>query len=252
MNGLDEKAKNMPQYAELMSKMLEEDKARMEFSKVAVKDLSAIGRYCYSSMKWPVKLVHPMFEARAAFAVPNNYFQNLFLGEERLGNSFAHGAMRSVFFSGERLILFSKSVNFKQGREFFTTFILLHLEKNEYKHTIGADGIAISANIEKPMKNLITGKVENKKIIFNFVHKPVQGRMVSKEHAAGSSRFKGVYEKYGGADMKAASMDMEGYAVTVPHFSPHPYLLQLHKEFGFENNKEFQLHVKDYFEEHLG
>jgi hypothetical protein len=61
-----------------------------------------------------------------------------------------------------------------------------------------------------------------------------------------------VYERFGGAQLKSASMDMEGYAITVPHFSPHPYMLQLRKEFGFAENKEFQLHVADYFRAHLG
>ena len=51
--------------------------------------------------------------------------------------------------------------------------------------------------------------------------------------------------------MKSSSIDMEGYAITVPHFSPHPYLLQLHAQFGFGSNRDFQEHVIDYFKEHL-
>jgi hypothetical protein len=96
------------------------------------------------------------------------------------------------------------------------------------------------------MKNLITGKVEKKKILFSFTHLSIEGRIVSKEQVAQSSRFQKVYGKRG-ARVRSQSVDLEGYAVTVPHFSPHPYLLQLHKEFGFEDNKEFQLNVIDYF-----
>ncbi len=251
MTDLDNKAKSIPQYAELLSKMLEEDKARLEFSKEVGKELKLISRNLYSSMKWPVKFVHPMFEARTAYAVPNNYFQNIALDGQRIGNSFAHGAMRSIFFAGERLVLFSKSVNFREGREFFTSFLLLHLEKNEYKTVQGGGEIHISADVEKPMRNLITEKVEKKRIAFNFVHMPVFGRIVSRDQVARSARFKKVYERYGGAQMKAASIDMEGYAITVPHFSPHPYMLQLHMEFGYEDNKEFQLKVAEYFKEHL-
>jgi hypothetical protein len=194
-----------------------------------------------------------MLEARAAFAVPNNYFQNIFVDGERLGNSFSHGAMRSVFFVGERLVLNAKSTNFKDGREFFTSFILLHLEKKEYDAKIIGNQVRISANVEKPMMNLVSGKTERKKIAFTFIHDQVEGRIVSKDQAAAASRFKTVYDRYqGGAQMKAASMDMEGYAITVPHLSPHPYMLQLHKEFGYEDNKDFQLHVLDYFRAHLG
>ncbi len=248
---LCQKAREEAEYGSLVQKMLEEDMARLEFSKVMADTLSPIKRGLYSSMNWPVKLVYPMFEARAAYAVPNNYFQNITIDDERIGNSFAHGAMRSVFFAGERLVLFSKNVNFRDAKEYFTSFLLLHLEKNEYKVQKGAGEIRITAVVEKPMKNLISGQTERKRIAFGFVHQSVDGRIVSKDQVSGSARFKNVYGKYaGGSEMKSGSMDMEGYAITVPHFSPHPYMLQLHERFGFASNKEFQLHVKDYFEEH--
>ena len=254
MGNLDEKARSIPQYDLLLSKMLEEDKRRLEYTIELSKEMRILTRTLYSSMKWPVKLVHPMFEARTAYAVPNNYFQNIRLDDERLGNSFAHGAMRSVFFVGDRLVLFSKSVNFRDAREFFTSFLLLHLEKGEYKHIEGKGEVReihLRADVEKPMKNLVTGKVEKKRVAFNFVQQPVQGRIVSKEQVTQSARFRKVYAKYGGAQMKSASIDMEGYAITVPHFSPHPYMLQLCRQFGYEDNKDFQLHVADYFKEHL-
>ena len=91
-----------------------------------------------------------------------------------------------------------------------------------------------------------------KKIKFNFVNQSVKNRIVSKEQVVQSDRFKRVYARFGGARMKAASIDMEGYAITVPHFSPHPYLLQLHQQFGFESNRQMQERVIDYFNEHLG
>jgi hypothetical protein len=246
------KSKLPGQYAELVAKMLDEDKERMERSKVMAEELSLIKKSVYSSMSWPVKLVYPMFEARAAYAVPNNYFQNIAIDEERLGNSFAHGAMRSVFFAGERLVLFSKGVNFKDGKEFFTSFLLLHLEKSEYQVKSAGSELRITASVEKPMMNLISGKAEKKRVAFSFIHQSVQGRIVSKDQVASSARFKGVYDKYQGAHAKSGSMDMEGYAVTVPHFSPHPYMLQCKKDFGFETNKDFQLKVEDYFKAHLG
>ncbi|MEW6722724.1 MAG: hypothetical protein AB1324_05670 [Candidatus Micrarchaeota archaeon] len=246
------KAKGMSEYVELVSKMLEEDKRRMEHTKEMAGQLSPIKKSVYASMGWPVKLVYPMFEARAAYAVPNNYFQNIVLDDERLGNSFAHGAMRSVFFAGDRLVVFSKSTNFRDAKEFFTHFILLHLEKGEYEAKLAGNEFRITAQVEKPMMNLVTGAPEKKKIAFSFLHQSVEGRIVSKDQVKGSARFKDVYGKYsGGADIKAGSMDMEGYAITVPHFSPHPYLLQLRSAFGYSDNKEFQLHVKDYFEAHL-
>ena len=248
---IDEKAGQLPEYSGMLDKMLEDDKERMEHSRMLADVMSLLKRTCYSSMKWPVRLLHPMFEARAAYAVPNNYFQNIMLDGEKVGNSFSHGSMRSVFFAGNRLVLFSKSTNFRDGREFFTSFILLHLEKGEYKLTEKLGELNLQARLEKPMKNLVTGAVEKKKVFFNFVHKPVEGRIVSKDRAARSARFKSVYSRFGGAHAKSASMDLEGYAITVPHFSPHPYMLQLKSEFGFSENREFQLAVADYFRKHM-
>ena len=114
------------------------------------------------------------------------------------------------------------------------------------------DKLIISADVTKPMKNLISGKVEKKQVSFNFVNQSVINRIVSKEQVVQSDRFKRVYKRFGGARMKAASIDMEGYAITVPHFSPHPYLLQLHEQFGFSSNREMQEHVIEYFNAHLG
>ncbi len=254
MCDLCEKAKNSRQYEQYISKMLEEDKSRLEYTKVMAGALPSLA--AYSSMNWPIKFVYPMFEARTAYAVPNNYFQNIVLDGERLGNSFAHGAMRSIFFVGERLVVFSKAVNFKDGKEFFTSFLLIHLDKNEYTIEGGmgnelGETVTITSRIEKPMMNLITGKAEKKQIAFSFNHQKVEGRIVSKDHVLSSARFKSVYEKYGSTQIKSGSMDMEGYAITVPHFSPHPYMLQLHEDFGYSDNKELQLHVMDYWRTHL-
>ncbi|VVC03310.1 Uncharacterised protein [Candidatus Bilamarchaeum dharawalense] len=246
-----EKAKDTPEYVQFIEKMLEEDRARMDFTKIMAQTLSPISRSVYASMNWPVKLIYPMFEARAAFAVPNNYFQNLTVDDERLGNSFGHGAMRSIFFAGEKLVVFSKATNFHDAKEFFTSFILLHLEKNEYTATMENGEIKITAQVEKPLLNLVTGKVEKKRIAFGFVNQNVESKIVSKEQATTSARFKNVYDKYSGAQLKSASIDMEGYAITVPHFSPHPYMIQLHDKFGFEENRELQIHVEDYFKSHL-
>jgi len=240
-----------PEYGALVAKMLEEDKARLSFSRAMAAQFSGITKSVYTSINWPVKLVYPMFEARAAYAVPNNYFQNLTLDGERLGNSFAHGAMRSVFFAGDRLMLFSKSVSFRDAGEFFTSFLLLHLEKGEYKAALDDSELRITADVEKPMMNLITGKAERKRVGFSFVHQKVAGRIVSKEQVTQSARFREVYGRYGGAGYKAGSIDIEGYAITVPHFAPHPYLLQLHERFGYESNRQFQEHVEDYFRAHL-
>jgi len=245
-------AKNSPDYANLVQKMLEEDQARLEFSKQVSQELKPIKKFICSSIKWPVKLFFPMFEVRAPFSVPQNYFQNIVLDGERQGVAFAHGAMRSIFFSGENLIILSKIVNHREGKEFFTSFILAHFESSEYSASVEGENVTIKVDVEKPMRNLLTNEMEHKRISFNFVNTSVKGRIVTKEQIFTSSQFKGVYAKFGGASAKSASIDMEGYAITVPHYSPHPYLLQLHQQFGYGSNRQFQENlVKDYFLAHL-
>jgi hypothetical protein len=144
-------------------------------------------------------------------------------------------------------------VNFREGgREFFTSFILAHFDKGEYKVEQNPGEFRISANIEKPMMNLITGKVEKKSVAFSFLHMDLEGRMLSKEQVAASTHFKTIYGKYaGGAQLKVGSIDIEGYAISVAHFAPHPYLLLLSEKFGYSSNKEFQENVIEYFRAHV-
>jgi len=245
------KVKENQKYLVLLDKMLTEDKARLQHSKKISEKLSVLQRVIYTTMEYPVKLLYPMFDARTAYSVPNNYYQNLLIEGERCGVAFAHGSMRSVFFSNDKLIVFSKTVNRAEGKEFFTSFLIAHFEKDEYSYNYDNGILKISANIEKPVLNLVTGKKEKKKISFNFINHSIKGRIVSRDRVLASAQFKNVYGKFGGAVRKAASMDMEGYAITIPHFSPHPYLLQIHKELGYASNRDFQEKTIDYFKHHL-
>ncbi|MFH2106937.1 MAG: hypothetical protein ABII22_06785 [Candidatus Micrarchaeota archaeon] len=241
---------NNPSYSSFIDKMTEQDSLRMKFTHKMVEELSVIKERCFSSIKLPVKLVYPMFEARAAFAVPNNYFQNLLVDGERASVMFSHGSMRSVFFAGSRLILFSKNVNFKDGKEYFTSFLLCHFDSNEYDFSLTEDDeILMHVDSHKSLKNLITGKLEKRQIQFNFTGKSVMNRIVSREQVKTSSQFTNVYSKYGGVDTKVQSIDLEGYAITVQHFSPHPYMLQLFESAGFASARDMQEHVIDYFKE---
>jgi len=252
MCDLCSKVRGNSKYASLLEGMLEEDQQRIKNSREVAENLTILNRMLFTTMNYPIKLVYPMFDARTAFSVPNHYYQNLFVGGERSGVSFAHGSMRSVFFSDERLVVFSKTVNTSKTKEFFTSFLLAHFEKDEYAYSYDNGILKISADVEKPALNLATKEKEKKKIKFNFVSKNVIKRIVTKERVLSSQQFKKVYGKYGGARAKAASMDMEGYAVTVPHFAPHPYLLQISNELGYSSNKDFQEKTIDYFKAHLG
>lgn len=246
-----EKARKSVAYTNFLREMQKEDMQRIEATKEFAQQLETVELQVCSSMEYPFTFLQPMFEARAAYAVPHNYYQNLHVQGERAGVAFAHGSMRSMFFAGSRLVLFSKNVQHREGREFFTSFVLLHLESKEFSFVWKENDLTVRAQVEKPMKNLLTGKVEKKQIAFNFVHQNVQNRIVSREQVMQSSLLKNVYKNYMGVGKKMASVDIEGYAITVPHFAPHPYLLQTHAKFGFTGNRDMQEHVLDYFRAHL-
>lgn len=247
-----EKAKANPEYGALLSKMQERDIARLEHSKKLVSDFSSIS--AYSTIDYPKLLVQPMFEPKAAFATPINYFQNLFLNGEKLPPNFAHGAMRSVFFLGKRLIVFSKSTAQHDAEEFFSSFLLAHFEPGEYSASIEPGGrILISADIEKTAKNLISGKVERIRINFAFAQENLEGKLMRKNEALASTLFTNQFKR-SGVDARrwlTSTEYMFDYVSTVAHISPHPYLLKILSSFGYSDQKDFQNHVSDYFAAHL-
>lgn len=239
-------------YLSMLGKSLSEDSARIESSKKFLDKFPSISKSMYTSLKWPAQLSKPLFEARAAFAIPTNYFQQILLDGEKMGNHFSHGSTRSIYFSGEKLILLSKSVSQEAGVPFMGSFLFLHFDKNEYSFAYDGQDLRISADVEKPLKNVITGKVEKKRIRFDFFHQNLEGRIISKEQAMQSSYVQKAYGTRGDVRSLFASADLEGYVVSVNHLSPHPFMLQNAKDFGFETYRQFQEHVLDYFSEHLG
>lgn len=245
------KAKASSAYTNFLKSMFNDDEERIETTKVLASKLQTITPQLYTSMQYPAQLLYPMFDARAAYSVPHNYYQNLLLDGERTGVTFAHGSMRSVFFVKQRLVIFSKNVKHMEGKEFFSGFLLLHLDPKEYSYELKDEELSIKCDITKPLKNLLTGKVEKKKIFFNFVHKAITNRIVSKDQIMSSSHLRSIYSKYGGLKGRMASIDIEGYAITVAHFAPHPYMLQTYKDFGFSEHRKMQEHVLDYFRAHL-
>ena len=246
-----EAAATNPEYLNLLEKMMEEDVERLETTRKFLGQYPSLSHNLYTSLKWPTKLTKPLFEARVAFAIPNNYFQHLLLDGERTGNHFAHGATRSIFFSGDKLVLFSKTVGQEVGHPFLSSFLFTHFEKNEYSVAYDGKDMKISVNVEKPLKNMISGEIEKRRITFNFFHQNLEGRIISKQQAIQSSYVKKVYGKHGNVNTLFASSDLEGYVVSVSHYSPHPFMLRMCKDFGFESFRNFQEHVLDYFTEHL-
>lgn len=238
-------------YVTQLSKMHEKDIACLEQSKKLASSFSSIS--AYSTMEYPKLLIKPMFEPKIAFATPLNYFQNLFINNEKMPAKFSSGATRSIFFLGKRLIVFSKSVAQEEGKEFFSHFLLAHFEPNEYSFEVANEKrITISTNTEKTAKDLLTGKIKKINIEFAFNQNNLQGKIIPKDQALQSTLFVRQF-KQGKADAQkwlTSTGYMFNYIVSAPHFSPHPYMLQLCISLGYEKQKDFQNQVFDYFRSH--
>lgn len=251
---LCEKAKGIPEYRNLLSRMHERDLARLAHSRNAAPSFSSVSMPAYSTIEYPKLLVYPMFEAKVAFAAPPSYFQNLFINGERQPGNFSHGATRSVFFAGRRLMLLSKSTATHESEEFFSSFLLAHFEPGEYSLEITPEKrIALAADVEKPARNLLTGKTEKIRISFSFAQENLSGKIMSKNTALSSTLFTNQFRR-SGADALAwlnSTEYMFDYVVSVAHFSPHPYLLKFFDAFGYSSQKDFQEHTSAYFKLHL-
>jgi hypothetical protein len=239
-------------YLSMLEKMGKEDEERFEAAKLFLDKFPSLSNNLYTSLKWPTAFLRPLFEARVAFAIPTNYFQQLLLDGEKAGNHFSGGSTRSISFSKDKLILFSKTVAQESGKPFLSSLLFTQFEKTEYSVAYDGQDLRISVDIEKPLKNLISGKVEKKRIKFDFFHQNLEGRIISKEQAMQSSYVKKALGTHGDPRTLLASADLEGYVVSVHHFSPHPFMLQNSKDFGFSSFRQFQEHALDYFLEHLG
>jgi hypothetical protein len=238
-------------YASRMDASLKEDAALLEKTKGKEEKFPSVGHSLLTTINFPPVLHAPLFEARNAYTLINNYFQQLLLDGNKMGAMFSGGSTRSLFFSGDYLVLSSKSVAQDAGSTFFGHYLLFHFTKDEYKVKWDGSNLSISVDCRKKAKNLLSGKAEEHAISFNFLHQNVEGRILKKEEAMRSDFIRKIYGARGGMGDIFASADLEGYIVTVPHFSPHPYLLQAGAELGHPTNRHFQEHTIDYLLEHL-
>ena len=249
-----QKVGNSTQYQEIFQETMNQDMQILKTTKEKLNEMKSIAGNFLTTVNLPFKISSPLFEPRVGFCMPTNYFQNIILNGERLGNSFTSKSTRSVFFRGDTLYLLSKSLNIGGVGEFYTSFLAVHFQKGEYNAQIEGKKINISAKKKSKAKNILSGEVEEFEINFAFSQESLDGKIIQKSQVANSTVFSGVYGAKNTGQMpakKVASMDLEGYVITVPHFAPHPYLLKIKSELGYTTNREFQDHVIDYFKNHL-
>lgn len=247
------KIKANENYGSLLSEMEKSDIARLESTKKFQSLFPSA--FAYSTIDYPSSIIQPMFEPKMPFAKPLNYFQNLFVNGERSPNNFAHGATRSIFFIGKRLMLLSKNVAFHEGEEFFSSFLLAHFEPGEFAFEISPQNqISISASLEKSARNMLAGKVQKIKVEFSFFQENLENQSFSVKkmiYAPSKGSFSSRPGMAGPSRLSSKDLMLD-YELGVMHFSPHPYMFMIHEELGYASQTELQKDVINYFGAHLG
>lgn len=239
-----------PKYLKRINEWTERDLERLQNNKLMIENgEDYLKDLIFSSIQWPIKFDFPIFEVKVAYATPTRFYQDLFINNERIAGPWAHDTTRAIGFKDDYLILISKRLTSELGKEYYSHYSLLHFNKSEL--IINKDNefnnITIGYKGTKQVTDLVTGINKEINVSFNFIHKNPEKAIVSKNKANSMSKIKALRNR--GLEMSGSKF--QDYVITVPHFVPHPYLLDEFADFGFINKKMFKVKVFDYLNEML-
>jgi hypothetical protein len=227
-------------YTKNLQRLIESDREWLENTKKLSSDIDALKASCYGKIFSRNDVF--LFEAKMPFARPLEYFQPIHLDGKRLSPRFSHGSTTALYFSEDGLYLLSKHVAFAQGMNFFAHYLHFKLENPSLQ--ILEKSIRISFSGSLKLENLVLGSFEEKTISFTFLHENIENRIVKKEDALASKKMEEVYGRHGES---FASANIEGFTISVRHFSPHPFAFQAYKEFGYESYVDMENDVVNLF-----
>ncbi len=229
---------NNTNYFSLIKTMQEKDKIILEKSK---EDEDSLLFSSFENKFEPIDYI--LLEPRTAFATPVKYFQNLYLNTEKWPFIWRHNSTRAIGFKNSDIFLISKHMYADETG--FSHYLFLKLNKNEIK--VEKDlNLSLSFDGDKEVFDLKTGEKINMHIQFNFIQKPFH--KTQKQRAQHTAMYKNAYR---GGNITQAASKFEDYIVTVPHFSPHPYLLNEYEKLGFEKRSDMQKAVFDYLKKNI-
>ncbi|MGB9635306.1 MAG: hypothetical protein ACPL0A_02400, partial [Candidatus Micrarchaeia archaeon] len=176
-------------------------------------------------------------EPRVAMPKPTRYYQSMEIDGKALRLDWSSGAMRAIGLKNNEIVVLTKSVIKQTGQpERFNYYFLAKLKKDELDISETNNEIKISYKGNVSGINLKTRKMENHELSFSFIHQHNENAFIPKSRLTSSS----LYSKSTGDKGQAILSRFEEYAVTVMHFAPHPMILQVHKELGFETPLDLQ------------
>ena len=101
---------------------------------------------------------------------------------------------------------------------------------------------------DKEAINLLTDKKEKLHVAFNFIHHPI--KYVSAIHARSTALYQEVYRR-GRTGRVQAKSNISRYVIPSSHLTVHPYLLNLHKKFGYEEPEGMEKTVNEYVQSYF-
>ena len=233
-------------FAKLMEEMKKRDLARIKSTCLQGEEGLGFKPLIYSSVPADkIDYLRPWLEPRVGYCTPVRYYQDLNINGEKQSMYWRHDCMRGIWLDAQSksLHFFEKHVTEKEDS--FFTFIYIEFAQGEYTVSKEAGApVTVSVEKNKELANLCSGSREKIKIEFNFIHHKIAH--TSPIHATSTAMYKNVYR--GGGIVQAGS-SMSKYVIPSSHFTVHPYLLNLHKKYGFDEPEDLEKKVNGYVSE---
>ncbi|MFA6036414.1 MAG: hypothetical protein WC759_05685 [Candidatus Micrarchaeia archaeon] len=190
----------------------------------------------FSNLPFPLQISLPLFEAKAAVAVPTKYYQQLTVDGVQLRNDWAHDFCRSIAFDGDSLVLVSQAIAKKPEAEVFLGYLAVKFSNGEFSFSDLGNGKFEAAvhGVKKDGVNLLDNSPASHTFSFSFQHNPTKPATISSTSFRASGLASSVYGQHGGL---AHASDES--VITVAHLEPHPYLLSEHAHFGYASRHDF-------------
>ena len=196
--------------------------------------------------KYPA-IDYPLFEPKAAYASPVKYFQETWLEKAQLPCNWTHASTRAIGFLGGDLVLFSKFPK-PSDPKLLLSFIHLRVPISRLKAGYDQSILSVSFSGSVNATDMKSGSRRDVSVSFTFTGR--KHITLTKKELHRSDVMSQSYGEH--ADERLASADIAGYVVSVPHFAPHPYLFNMHKELGFPSRNAMLQETNGFIMEHLG
>lgn len=195
-----------------------------------------------------------LFEPLMPFASPQNYYQPLFVDGQKVRSDWASGWTRSLSFLSDGLLLYTKATQrqpFSQD-EFFLFFFLVKFPYSSLRITNEPPRFILRAEeVELNGTNLITNQPTSHRFSFTFSHIATDKNAVRSQAVSQSKFVREVVHRKPSKEAYIPKSEFEKFTVTTYYFAPHPLLMKMHRELGYEQRFQLQNDVPKFLEEHF-